>query len=523
MKLKDLRSEFDVLIIEPVVNTSENYHKILALAGFRCDECPDPVEAISRVRENPPHIIFFSASDLDSSRRQLEALNSVSSEFQIILLTSKSQTQRALNLVENETIFDFLALPLTSPSELVVKADKAAEKLYLTFQLEEAQLNHAAKVYENKSGEDSNYVPPPLFSFEKNETSSKSAYHQFESAILKLSMSRDPGQALATFMQIASDRLEGRSIAYFKFLPTHFSFVYSEGVGIQVPLGKAVGVDLRSSGYRDQSEVFSQLENIGQIKEMLSSVFKAPKFCVLPHAFDGEALGFFVVLGELDSQGKEEFRILERLFSIVYQRNILVKSREQLETRDPLTGLTALSVFESKIKEELSRSRRTGLAFSLVIIEIDNLSKLEDRIGSSNADTILKMIGVIVKKTSRNNDIAGSFSRGRFGLILPHTDSVGARVRAERLRRMVSTTKFPMNETDGAGLITATAAIGEYPSLSSDSETLVRSTLVALQRAQAAGGDQLTVVSVPEDFKADFRPHPVQSPVSFETARGRTK
>ncbi len=522
MKLKDLRSEFDVLIIEPVINTSENYQKILLLAGFRCDECSDPVEAISKVRENPPHIIFLSASDLDASRRQIEALNSISSEFQIILLTNRSQTQRALNFMENETIYDFLVLPLTSPSELVVKADKAAEKLYLTFQLEEAQLNHAAKVYENKNLDESSFSPPPLFSFEKSE-STKGAHHQFESAILKLSMSRDPGQALATFMQLASDRLEGRSIAYFKFLPTHFSFVYAEGVGVQVPLGKVVGVDLRNSGYRDPSEIFSQLESISQIKEMLTSVLKAPKFSLLPHAFDGEALGFFAVLGELDSHGKEEFRILERLFSIVYQRNILDKSREQLETRDPLTGLTALSGFENKIREELSRSRRTGLAFSLVVIEIDDIAKLENRIGASNTDTILKMIGVIVKKTSRSNDIAGAFSRGRFGLILPHTDSDGARVRAERLRRMVSTTKFPMNETEGAGLITATAAIGEYPTLSLDSETLVRSTLLALQRAQAAGGDQLGVVTVPNDFKADFRPHPVQSPVSFDSVRGRTK
>lgn len=513
MKLKDLRSEFEVLIVEPVVNTSENYQKIISLAGFRCDECSDPIEAISKVRENPPHIIFFSASDLEASRRQIEALSSISAEFQIILLTNKSQTQRALNLMESETIYDFLALPLTSPFELVVKADKAAEKLYLTFQLEEAQLKHAAKVYEKKTHDESMFPTPPP----------KSAHHKFESAILKLSMSRDPGQAIATFMQLVSDRIEGRSVAYFKFLPTHFSFVYSEGVGVQVPLGKAVGIDLRNSGYRDPSEIFSQLENIGPIKQMLSSVLKAPKFSILPHAFDGEALGFFVVLGELDANGKEEFRILERLFSIVYQRNILNKSREQLETRDPLTGLTALSVFEKKIKEELSRSRRTGLAFSLVIIEIDNIDQLEDRIGASNTDTILKMIGVIVKKTSRNNDIAGSFSRGRFGLILPHTDSEGAKVRAERLRRMVSTTKFPMNETEGAGLITATAAVGEYPTLSSDSESLVRSTLQVLQRAQEAGGDRLAVVTVPGDFKPDFRPHPVQSPVSFETARGKTK
>ena len=144
------------------------------------------------------------------------------------------------------------------------------------------------------------------------------------------------------------------------------------------------------------------------------------------------------------------------------------------------------------------------------------------RVGVSNTDTMLKMIGVIVQKTSRSNDIAGAFGRGRFGLILPHTDCGGAKVRAERLRRMVSTTKFPMTETEGSGLVTATAAVGEYPTLSSDSETLVRTTLLALQKAQAAGGDQLAVVQVPSDFKADFRPHAVQSPAAFES-RGRLK
>lgn len=521
MKLRDLRSEFDVLVIEPVINTSENYVKILTVAGYQAQQCSDPVEAISLVRESPPHIIFLSANDLDASKRQIEALKFLSDEFQIILLTSKSQIQRALNLIEHEIIYDFLTLPLNSPAEIIAKADRASEKLYLTFQLEEAQLAHAAKVYQvNESSEDE-YQAPPIFSI--NRDSHESNLHDFEDSILKLSMSRDPGQALATFLQVLSDRLEGRSVAYFKFLPTHFSFVFSEGIGVDLPSKKPVGIDLRGSGIRDASEVFSQLDNIPQIKELFASVFNSKQFTVIPHAVDGEPLGFFVALSQLDADQRDLFRVLERLFSIVYQRNILEKAREQYETRDPLTGLTSLANFDVKLKEELSRSRRTGLACSLVVVEIDHLEKLEDRIGISNTDTILKMIGVIVRKTSRSNDISGTLGRGKFGLILPHTDVEGAKIRAERLRRMVSTTKFPMNETEGHGTITASAAAGEYPSLSSDSETLVRSTLAALHHAQNSGGDKLLVVKVPSDFKADFTPHAVQSPASFESARGRSK
>ena len=134
MKLKDLRPEFDILIIEPVTNTSENYLKMITVAGYRANECNDPIEAISVVRNRPPHIILFSTSDLEASKRQIEALASISSEFQIILLTNKSQVLRALNMVEQEAIFDFVTLPLNSPSELISKADRAAEKLYLFFQ-----------------------------------------------------------------------------------------------------------------------------------------------------------------------------------------------------------------------------------------------------------------------------------------------------------------------------------------------------------------------------------------------------
>lgn len=519
MNLKDLRSEFDVLVIEPVVNTSENYVKILSMAGYHVQECSDSMEALSLVRENPPHIIFVSISDVDASRRQIEALSSISSEFQIILLTSKSQVQRALALVEQEMIYDFLTLPLSSPNELIAKADRASEKLYLTFQLEEAQLQNAANVYSKHNDED--FQAPPLISVHRG--GSEPNYHQFEDAILKLSMSRDPGQALATFLQLVSDQLAGRSVAYFKFLPTHFSFVFSEGVGIQLSSKKPVGIDLRNSGFRDSSEVFSQLENISSIKEMFSTVFKTPQYSLVPHAVDGEPLGFFAVLSQLDSPEKDKLRIFERLFSIVYQRNILEKTKEQFETRDPLTGLTSLANFDVKLKEELSRSRRTGLACSLVVVEIDELDKLEDRIGISNTDTILKMISVIVRKTSRSNDISGSLGRGKFGLLLPHTEVAGATIRAERLRRMITTTKFPMNETEGHGTITASAAVGEYPSLSSDSESLVRSTLSALHHAQTSGGDKLIIVKVPGDFKADFIPHPVQSPMAMDFSRGRVK
>ena len=102
-------------------------------------------------------------------------------------------------------------------------------------------------------------------------------------------------------------------------------------------------------------------------------------------------------------------------------------------TTDGLTGLANHKTFYEILEKELWRSRRYGGQISLIMIDVDNLKKINDTYGHRAGDKVLREISRKIKECIRQIDTAARYGGDEFAVILPNTSLADAVVVAERM------------------------------------------------------------------------------------------
>ncbi len=121
----------------------------------------------------------------------------------------------------------------------------------------------------------------------------------------------------------------------------------------------------------------------------------------------------------------------------------LRKARTELShaaATDPLTHLSnrrqALGIFQ----HEIERARRSGSALSVIMIDLDHLKPINDRLGHLAGDAVLRHIGLILKGRMRAADIVARYGGDEFMVVLPEAGSRAALHVAVDLRRALNET-----------------------------------------------------------------------------------
>jgi len=101
---------------------------------------------------------------------------------------------------------------------------------------------------------------------------------------------------------------------------------------------------------------------------------------------------------------------------------------------DPLTSLDTLLAWERALAEENARYVRYRRPLSVVVVEIDGLSRLVERFGAEPARRVLPAVGDAMRRYARRTDRVAHVGGGRFLVLLPETDEVAAINYIERVR-----------------------------------------------------------------------------------------
>lgn len=112
-------------------------------------------------------------------------------------------------------------------------------------------------------------------------------------------------------------------------------------------------------------------------------------------------------------------------------------------TRDRLTGALSWHYFFVKLGEELDRAGRYTRALSLMLVDIDDLRGLNDRLGRSAGDFALAQVAFSLTTGARSVDCIGRWAGGAFALLLPETAVGAAYGLAERLRADLAARRLP--------------------------------------------------------------------------------
>jgi diguanylate cyclase (GGDEF)-like protein len=110
---------------------------------------------------------------------------------------------------------------------------------------------------------------------------------------------------------------------------------------------------------------------------------------------------------------------------------------EQLQhdcMHDRLTGLYNRRAFDEMLQGAVSRSKRYGWEFTLVLLDMDKLKQINDSFGHPVGDAVLQVVGASLRASVRTGDVAARLGGDEFALILPASDDSGVPPVLERLQ-----------------------------------------------------------------------------------------
>jgi diguanylate cyclase (GGDEF)-like protein len=168
-----------------------------------------------------------------------------------------------------------------------------------------------------------------------------------------------------------------------------------------------------------------------------------------------------------------------------YQRQL-----ESLASTDPLTGLQNRRFFRISAEDEMKRQRRMGGMAALVLFDLDQFKRVNDRYGHQAGDALLKRIAEIAYSELRGPfDKLGRWGGEEFVVLLSNVNRDQAWLVCDRLRERLENTEIEFNGEK----ISVTASFG-YEMLTPDAsfDRVVESADKALYVSKSTGRNRVT-------------------------------
>lgn len=113
---------------------------------------------------------------------------------------------------------------------------------------------------------------------------------------------------------------------------------------------------------------------------------------------------------------------------------------------DELTKAYTKSFFMTRLEEEFQRAIRQNTSFGLVMCDVDDFKKINDKYGHLKGDLILKKFVENIKKQLRIYDVIGRFGGDEFMVLLPGLDSINLYNVAKKMQEALSKVDFEVKE-----------------------------------------------------------------------------
>jgi diguanylate cyclase (GGDEF)-like protein len=124
-----------------------------------------------------------------------------------------------------------------------------------------------------------------------------------------------------------------------------------------------------------------------------------------------------------------------------------------LSYTDSLTGVANGRRFEDRLQLSLDYLRRTGRPCTLAYVDLDDFKTVNDRLGHSEGDVLLRVVATTVADRLRATDMVARLGGDEFGILLPETDEASALLVLESVMagvRVAVEPRWPVGMTIGA-------------------------------------------------------------------------
>lgn len=218
----------------------------------------------------------------------------------------------------------------------------------------------------------------------------------------------------------------------------------------------------------------------------------------LPMMAQGEALGILYLSTTekgILTQAKQQLAItVAEQIALAFANLKLHEALQQQSIRDPLTGLFNRHYLEESLEREISRAERKQQSVGIIMLDVDHFKCFNDTFGHDGGDTLLRELGIFIKKNIRGSDIACRFGGEELILILPEASLEVTVQRAEQIREGIKHLNLH-NRHQQLGTITLSLGIAIFPLHGTTGEMVIQAADSALYKAKGEGRDRVIIAS----------------------------
>jgi diguanylate cyclase (GGDEF)-like protein len=198
---------------------------------------------------------------------------------------------------------------------------------------------------------------------------------------------------------------------------------------------------------------------------------------------------FSRMLAPIEQQAAALDRYATRL-DAAYQELESTNARlKEFSFKDEVTGLYNRRFFSIRLEEEVSRYRRFNHPVSVVLLDLDGFKAVNDDLGHAAGDETLRGMAEILLRHSRGINVICRYGGDEFAILLVETSKAGARLYADRIRYVLSSSQFAHRRR-----VTASFGIASLPEdVAPTADDLIRAADEALYAAKRAGKNRVSV------------------------------
>lgn len=184
------------------------------------------------------------------------------------------------------------------------------------------------------------------------------------------------------------------------------------------------------------------------------------------------------------------------LVKLAGQLNDANQELQRLSMTDALTGIANRRMFDDTLTREWRRCLRLKKPMSIVMLDVDNFKKYNDRYGHQDGDECLKAVAQeVLRSAPRAGDLVARYGGEEFVMILGDTDEDGALWVAERIRQHVASLSLPHKDSSFGHVTVSCGVSSVLPCSDLSVEMLVKSADNALFLSKNQGRNTVTYLN----------------------------
>lgn len=206
------------------------------------------------------------------------------------------------------------------------------------------------------------------------------------------------------------------------------------------------------------------------------------------HCRDGSVLEIDAVANRLPGPGKRMLVTTLRVLS----SSPAEPGPEQLDGRDPLTGLLNGDAFGPRLEAEFRAALGAARPLALILIDIDRFRDINDRLGRETGDGVLERLAGVFRVVVKDENSLFRLGDDDFAVLMPDSGRGDARQLAAGIRSTVERYRFGSPELGTVETrLTLSLGAASFPADADDPSDLIGRARDALNEARAMGRNRV--------------------------------